>query len=144
MQWTDTVFGKLNYFNGVPSSLSRYSNAMHTGTLTADLRVSYGTVFIKDEPQRFLNLIGISKCKQLPGRLFSSSDIRKQKTVPTLFIAFLNWYWFLWPPRKISGCVSGPSTYTTLRIHSNFLFPKGGSLWNKFFLEGPEKHSKNA
>ena len=67
MQWTDTVFGKLNYFNGVPSSLSRYSNAMHTGTLTADLRVSYGTVFIKYEPRTFLNLIylGISTCNVL-------------------------------------------------------------------------------
>ena len=28
-----------------------------------------------------------------------------QKTVPPLFIAF-NWYGFLWPPPKISGCVS--------------------------------------
>ena len=34
-----------------------------------------------------------------------SSDICK-KTVPPLFIAFSNWYGFLWPPRKISGCVS--------------------------------------
>ena len=29
-----------------------------------------------------------------------------QKTVPPLFIALSNWYGFLWPPRKISGCVS--------------------------------------
>ena len=30
-----------------------------------------------------------------------------QKTVPPLFIAFFDWYGFLWPPRKISGCVIG-------------------------------------
>ena len=41
---------------------------------------------------------------QLPGRLFSPNDISK-KTVPPLFIAYFNWYGFLWPPRKISGCV---------------------------------------
>ena len=29
-----------------------------------------------------------------------------QKTVPPLFIAFFNLYGFLWPPPKISGCVS--------------------------------------
>ena len=39
------------------------------------------------------------------GRLFRPSDISK-KTVPPLFIAFSNWYGFLWPPHKISGCVS--------------------------------------
>ena len=31
---------------------------------------------------------------QLPGKLFSPSDISK-KTVPPLFIAFSNWYGFL-------------------------------------------------
>ena len=32
--------------------------------------------------------------------------IYAKKTAPPLFIAFSNWYGFLWPPRKISGCVS--------------------------------------
>ena len=42
---------------------------------------------------------------QLLGRLFSPSD-KCKKLSHHFFIAFFNWYGFLWPPRKISGCVS--------------------------------------
>ena len=59
-----------------------------------------------------------------------------QKTVPPLFIAFLKWYEFLWPPRKILGNVSGASI--------NHFCYKGPPLihlkfsLSKCFIEAPE------
>ena len=82
---------------------------------------------------------------QLPDRLFSPSDIRK-KTVPTLFIAFSNWCGFLWPPRKISGCVSGPLIKRFFHKGSPFEFiyisflQRGGPLWKKVFSRAKETH----
>ena len=42
----------------------------------------------------YLVVTSLEKLTQLPGRLFSPSDISKN-TVQPLFIAFSNWYWFL-------------------------------------------------
>ena len=68
-----------------------------------------------------------------------------QKTVPSLIIAFSNWYGFLWPPRKISGCVSlAPENTFFIRVpplnYLNFLSPKGGPSWRKCFLGAKETH----
>ena len=65
-----------------------------------------------------------------------------QKIDPPLFIAFSNWYGFLRPPRKISGCVSlAPRKhFFILCIHSKFLSPKVGPLWKKCFPRAKETH----
>ena len=60
-----------------------------------------------------------------------------QKTVPPLFISFSNWYGFLWPPRKISGCISlAPITNWNLKFFSS----KGGPLWKKCVIGAKETH----
>ena len=59
-----------------------------------------------------------------------------QKTVPPLFIAFSNWYGFLWPLHKISGCVSlAPRKHFSHKgppLNSfNFSFSTGRTLMKK-------------
>ena len=67
--------------------------------------------------------------------------IHMQKTVPPLCIAFSNWYGFLWPPRKISGCVSlAPITVVQQGSPNNTLSSKGGHLWKKCVIGAKETH----
>ena len=65
-----------------------------------------------------------------------------QKTVSSLFIAFSNWYGVLWPPLKISGCVSlatvgdtgikipGHRSLSRLGSNIRFFYQKKSILWD--------------
>ena len=81
---------------------------------------------------------------QFPVRLFSPSDIRKN--CPTTFYCIFQLIWVLMTTTHIRMCFRSFyiilfSYGSPLWIHLNFLIPKGGPLWKKCLIEGPETRS---